>query len=111
MLGDFHLRHRSVEFRKFWTDASVPATLDVHLILDNYATHKTPLVHRWLARHPRFRLHFTPTGASWLNLVERWFAALTEKQIRRGAPRSTRELEDAIRRYIEATNHHPKPFV
>jgi transposase len=113
VLGDFHLRHRSVEFRKFLDriDAAVPAALDVHLILDNYATHKTPLIHRWLARHPRFHLHFTPTSASWLNLVERWFAALTEKQIRRGAHRSTRELEDAIRRYIEATNHHPKPFV
>jgi transposase len=81
------------------------------MILDNYATHKTPLIHRWLARHPRFHVHFTPTGASWLNLVERWFAALTEKQIRRGVHRSTRELEDAIRRYIEATNYHPKPFV
>lgn len=113
VIGDLHARHRSAEFRKFLDriDAAVPATLDLHLILDNYATHKTPLIHRWLARHPRFHLHFTPTGASWLNLVERWFAALTEKQIRRGAHRSTRELEDAIRRYIEATNHHPKPFV
>lgn len=83
----------------------------MHLILDNYATHKTLLIHRWLARHPRFHLHFTPTGASWLNLVERWFAALTEKQIRRGVHRSTRELENAIRRYIEATNRRPKPFV
>jgi len=89
----------------------VPAVLDVHLILDNYGTHKTPLIHRWLARHPRFHVHFTPTGASWLNLVERWFAALTEKQIRRGVHRSTRELEDAIRRYIETTNHHPQAFV
>jgi len=69
------------------------------------------LIHRWLARHPRFHVHFTPTGASWLNLVERWFAAMTEKQIRRGGHRSTRELEDAIRRYIETTNHHPQPFV
>jgi transposase len=113
VLGDFHARHRSVEFRKFLErlDAAVPAALDVHLILDNYATHKTPLIHRWLARHPRFHVHFTPTGASWLNLVERWFAALTEKQIRRGVHRSTRELEEAIRRYIEATNHRPKPFV
>jgi transposase len=113
VLGDFHARHRSVEFRKFLDriDAAVPAALDVHLILDNYATHKTPLIHRWLARHPRFHVHFTPTGASWLNLVERWFAALTEKQIRRGVPRSTRELEEAIRGYIDATNHRPKPFV
>ena len=81
-----------------------PPTLDVHLILDNYGTHKTPLIQRWLARHPRFHVHFTPTGASWLNLVERWFAALTEKQIRRGVHRSTRELEAAIRRYLDAHN-------
>jgi transposase len=113
VLGEFHARHRSVEFRKFLDriDAAVPAALDVHLILDNYATHKTPLIHRWLARHPRFHVHFTPTGASWLNLVERWFAALTEKQIRRGTHRSTRELEDAIRHFIAVTNGHPKPFV
>ena len=99
VLGDFHARHRSVEFRKFLDriEAAVPTALDVHLILDNYAAHKTPLIHRWLARHPRFHVHFTPTGASWLNLVERWFAALTEKQIRRGVHRSTRDLEDAIR--------------
>ena len=113
VVGDFHARHRSVEFREFLEaiDAAVPAALEVHLILDNYATHKTPLIHRWLARHPRFHVHFTPTGASWLNLVERWFAALTEKQMRRGVHRSTRELEDAIRRYIETTNHRPKPFI
>jgi transposase len=83
----------------------------VHLILDNYGTHKTPLIHRWMARHPRFHVHFTPTSASWLNLVERWFAALTEKQIRRGVHRSTRELEEAIRHYIETTNTQSKPFV
>jgi transposase len=113
VLGDFHARHRSVEFRKFLEhiEEAVPADLEVHLILDNYGTHKTPLIHRWLARHPRFHVHFTPTSASWLNLVERWFAALTEKQIRRGVHRSTRELEEAIRRYIEVTNHRPKPFV
>ena len=113
VLGDLHARHRSVEFRKFLDriDTAVPGALDVHLILDNYGTHKTPLIHRWLARHPRFHLHFTPTGASWLNLVERWFAALTEKQIRRGVHRSTRELEEAIRRYIEISNQHAKPFV
>ena len=102
-----------MEFRKFLDriEAAVPNGLDVHLILDNYATHKTPLIHRWLARHPRFHVHFTPTNASWLNLVERWFAALTEKQIRRGVDRSTRELEQAIRHYIETTNARPKPFV
>jgi len=88
------------------------AVLDVPLVLDNYGTHKTPLIHRWLARHPRFHVHFTPTSASWLNLVQRWFAALTEKQIRRGVHRSTRELEEAIRHYTEgATNTRSKPFV
>ena len=101
------------EFRKFLDTihARVPATLEVHLILDNSSTHKTPAIHRWLTRHPRFHRHFTPTSSSWINLVERWFAALTEKQLRRGVHRSTRELEAAIRRYIEITNGHPKPFV
>jgi transposase len=113
VLGDFHARHRSVEFRKFLEriEAAVPRQLDVHLVLDNYSTHKTSLIHRWLARHPRFHVHFTSTSASWLNLVERWFATLTEKQIRRGVYRSTRELEEAICCYIETTNHHPKPFL
>src|SRR5712664_3672237 len=113
VIGEFHQRHRAREFRSFLAtiDAAVPDELELHLILDNYGTHKTPLIHRWLARHPRFHVHFTPTSASWLNLVERWFAALTEKQIRRGVHRSTRELEQAVRRYIESTNHHPKPFV
>ncbi len=113
VLGQLHRRHRSREFRKFLDtiDRAVPAPLDVHLILDNYGTHKTPLIHRWLVQRPRFHLHFTPTSASWLNLVERWFAALTEKQIRRGAHRSTRELEDAIRRFIDRHNARPKPFV
>ena len=81
------------------------------MILDNYGTHKTPSIQRWLARHPRFHLHFTPTGASWINLVERWFAALTEKQIRRGIHRSTAELEQAILRYLDVTNRNAKPFV
>jgi transposase len=89
----------------------VPAALEVHLILDNSSTHKTPAIHQWLARHPRVHLHFTPTGSSWINLVERWFAALTEKQLRRGIHRSTRELETAIRRYVEITNGRAKPFV
>jgi transposase len=113
VISAFHPRQRAREFRKFLTtiDARVPARLDVHLILDNSSTHKTPAIHRWLARHPRFHLHFTPTGASWINLVERWFAALTEKQLRRGVHRSTRELEQAIHRYVDATNAHPKPFV
>ena len=90
---------------------SVPADLDVHLILDNYGTHKTPRVRRWFARHPRFHLHFTPTSASWLNLVERWFALLSQKQIKRGAHRSIRALETAIREYLAITNEAPKPFV
>jgi transposase len=113
IIGEFHQRHRAREFRTFLEtiDAAVPDLLDVHLIVDNASTHKTPLIHRWLARHPRFHVHFTPTGSSWINLVERWFAALTEKQLRRGVHRSTRELEAAIRRYIALTNARPKPFV
>lgn len=81
------------------------------MILDNYGTHKTPRIQRWLIRHPRFHLHFTPTGASWLNLVERWFATLTQKQIKRGVHRSTRELEAAIRHYLAVYNEDPKPLV
>jgi len=113
IIGECHPRHRAREFRRFLDtiDAAVPAPLDVHLIVDNASTHKTPLIHRWLARHPRVHVHFTPTGSSWINLVERWFAALTEKQLRRGVHRSTRELEAAIHRYIEITNARPKPFV
>src|SRR6266851_5036794 len=110
VIGQFHRRHRAVEFRQFLEtiDHQVPRRCALHLIIDNYATHKTPAIQRWLLRHPRFHLHFTPTGASWLNLVERWFAGLTEKQLRRGVHRSTRELEDAIRRYPEISNRHPK---
>jgi len=113
VIGTCQPRHRALEFRKFLDriEAAVPAALDVHLILDNFGTHKAPVIHRWLARHPRYHLHFTPTGASWMNLVERWFAALTEKQIRRGAHRSTRELEAAITHYVDITNEQPKPFV
>lgn len=113
VVGSCHRRHRSVEFVKFLDqiDAAVPPSLDIHLILDNYGTHKTALVHRWLAKRPRYHLHFTPTSASWLNLVERWFAALTEKQLRRGVFRSTRALEAAIMRYLERTNGNAKPFI
>ncbi|MBI3635168.1 MAG: IS630 family transposase [Candidatus Rokubacteria bacterium] len=113
VIGEFHHRHRAAEFRQFLDtiEAAVPASLDVHVILDNYSTHKTPLIHRWLVRHPRYHVHFTPTGASWINLVERWFATLTTKQLRRGVHRSTRELETAIARYIEVTNERPRPFV
>lgn len=113
VIGECHRRHRAIEFRKFLVriDENVPEDLDVHIILDNYGTHKTAAIHRWLLRHPRVQLHFTPVGASWLNLVERWFAALTEKQIKRGSHRSTRALEDAIKSYLEVTNENPKPFV
>ena len=113
VIGQFHRRHRAVEFRKFLIriDDEVPESLDVHVVLDNYATHKTPAIQRWLARHPRFHLHFTPTGASWLNLVERWFAELTQKQLRRGVHRSARQLESAIREFLEVSNEDPKRFV
>lgn len=113
VIGEFHHRHRAREFRRFLDtiDTAVPASLGVHLILDNYGTHQTPLIQRWLARHPRFHVHFTPTSASWINRVERWFAALTGKQLRRGAQRSTRQLEAAIRAYSTTTNAHPNPFV
>jgi transposase len=113
VIGECHRRHRSAEFRKFLDtiDQSVPGRLDVHLILDNYGTHKTAVIRNWLAKRPRFHVHFTPTSASWINLVERWFAALTEKQIRRGSHRSVRELEAAIKRYLAVTNEAPRPFV
>ena len=113
VVGQFHQRQRARDFRKFLDtiDANVPADLHVHLIMDNYGTHKTALVRRWLLKRPRFHAHFTPTSASWLNLVERWFALLTEKQLRRGRHRSTQELRTAIQAYIASTNEHPKPFV
>jgi transposase len=113
VIGDCHARHRSVEFRKFLStiDEAVPNDLELHLILDNYGTHKTPMIHRWLVKRPRFHLHFTPTGTSWINLVERWFAALTEKQVRRGSHRSTRQLIACIQNYIRLNNEDPKPFI
>lgn len=92
-------------------DAEVRPWLDVHLILDIYGTHKTPMIHRWLLRHARYRLRFAPTPASWLNLVERWFVELTEKGIRRGTHRSTRQIETAIKTYVRNTNDQPRPFV
>jgi len=113
VIGRLHSRHRAIEFKKFLQtiDKEVPAELDVHLILDNYSTHKTPAIHRWLAAHPRFHMHFTPTGASWLNLVERWFGELTERKLRRGAHRSVRELNKDIRSWIDIWNENPKPYV
>ncbi|WP_329373239.1 IS630 family transposase [Streptomyces sp. NBC_01483] len=113
VIGSLHRRHRAEEFKKFLIklDKEVPAGLDVHLICDNYATHKTPAIKKWLLAHPRFHLHFTPTGSSWLNLVERWFAALTNKQIRRSVHRSVQALEKDIRNWIAAWNTDPKPYV
>jgi len=112
VIGQLHRRHRSSEFLQFLRtiEANVPAELDVHLVMDNYGTHKTPSIKAWFARHPRFQVHFTPTSASWLNQVERWFATLTEKYIRRGTHRSTRQLEQAIRQYLDIHNANPKPF-
>lgn len=113
VIGELHHRHRSVEFRKFLdtVDANTPPDVDLHLILDNSSIHKTPLVHRWLLRHPHVHLHFTPTSASWLNLVESWFALLTTRRLRRGAFHSTHALEQAIKDYIATTNTDPTPFV
>ena len=113
VIGSLHRRHRTSEFLKFLKriDAAVPRELDVHLVLDNYVTHKTRRVQQWLARHPRFHLHFTPTYSSWLNQVERFFAQLTERCIKRGVHRSTWELERDIRRYLEHQNDEARPFV
>ena len=113
VIGECHRRHRSLEFRKFLDtiEEAVPTALDVHLIMDNYGTHKTAMIRRWLAKRPRFKVHFTPKSASWINLVERWFASLTVKQIRRGTHRSTVELERAIADYISVSNRDARPFV
>jgi transposase len=113
VLGQLHRRHRSQEFRRFLDtmEANVPTDLDVHIVLDNYGTHKTALIRKWFAKRPRFHVHFTPTYGSWINLVERWFAEITNKRIRRGIFRSVKELETAIREYLDVHNEHPKPFV
>jgi transposase len=113
VIGELHRRHRSSEFLKFLRtiEQSVPAELDIHLVMDNYGTHKSPTVRAWFARHPRYHLHFTPTSGSWLNLVERWFAILSQRQIKRGSHRSTLELENAIRHFLDVHNQDPKPFV
>jgi transposase len=113
VIGEFHQRHRAIEFRKFLNtiDAAVPNDLDLHIVMDNYGTHKTPAIRRWLVQHPRFHVHYTPTGTSWINQVERWFATLTEKQIRRGVHRSVNQLQHVIRQYIAVTNTSPKPFI
>src|SRR5215217_2885374 len=113
IIGRLHSRHRAIEFKKFLAtlDREVPEHLDVHLVLDNSSTHKTPAIQRWLLAHPRFALHFTPTSSSWLNLVERWFAELTTKLLRRGAHRSVGALNADIRAWITTWNDDPRPFI
>jgi transposase len=113
VIGSLHDRHRAIEFKKFLQtiDREVPADLDVHLILDNASTHKTPAIKKWLTTHARFVVHFTPTSSSWLNLVERWFGELTTKKLRRGTHRSVRDLNTDIRAWITTWNDDPKPFL
>jgi transposase len=112
VISDLHRRHRAIEFRKFLItiDKAVPAELDIHLVCDNYATHKTDMINTWLARHPRFHVHFTPTGSSWVNQVERWFGLITDKLIRRGVHISVAALENDIRQWIDTWNENPRPF-
>jgi transposase len=112
VISELHRRHRATEFKKFLAriDKAVPADLDVHLVCDNLATHKTPAIQEWLARHPRFHLHFTPTGSSWINQVERWFGYLTDQMIRRGVHKSVQALEADIRAWIANWNQDPRPF-
>jgi transposase len=113
VISEIHRQHRAVEFQKFLItiDKTVPAGLDVHLVCDNLATHKTPMITEWLAKHPRFRVHFTPTGSSWINQVERWFAFLTTQLLRRGVHKSVVALEKDVRAWIATWNEDPKPFV
>ena len=112
VISQLHRRHRAIEFKKFLVaiDKAVPADLDVHLVCDNYATHNTPEIRAWLARRPRFHVHFTPTGSSWMNQVERWFGLLTDKLIRRGVHTSVQALENDIRDWIATWNENPRPF-
>jgi transposase len=112
VISQLHRRHRAIEFRKFLAriDKAVPADLDVHLVCGNYATHNTPEIKTWLARHPRFHVHFTPAGSSWMNQVERWFGLLTDKLIRRGVHTSVQALENDIREWIATWNENPRPF-
>jgi len=113
VIGELHRQHRAAEFKKFLItiDKTVPAELDVHLVCDNYGTHKTPAIKAWLARHPRFHMHFTPTGSSWINQVERWFGLLAEQKIKRGAHKSVQALEKDVRAWIADWNTHPRPFL
>jgi transposase len=112
VIGQCQPRHRHQEFLFFLDriEASIQRRLEVHIVLDNYGTHKHPTVRKWFSNHPRYHVHFTPTGASWLNQIERWFAEITRKRIRRGTFRSVRELIQAIRDYIRENNNHPRPF-
>lgn len=112
VIGKCYKRHRAVEFKKFLgeIEKNVPLDLDIHIVMDNYATHKTPAVREWFARRARWHVHYTPTSASWLNMVERFFAEITARQIKRGAHRSVKELETAVMSYIEKRNKDPKPF-
>ena len=113
VISSLHRRHRAIEFKKFLAriDDEVPDHLDVHLICDNYGTHKTPAVKAWLARHPRFHMHFTPTSSSWVNQVERWFGLITDELIRRGSHTSVQALEADIRGWVKSWNDDPKPFI
>lgn len=113
VIGSLHSRHRAIEFKKFLAtiDDQVPDDLDVHLVMDNASTHKTPAIQRWLLAHPRFTVHFTPTSSSWLNLVERWFGELTTKKLQRGAHTSVRALNADIRNWITTWNQNPRPYV
>jgi len=113
VIGSLHARHRAIEFKNFLIkiDREVPAEYEVHVVLDNASTHKTPAVKRWLLAHPRFVLHFTPTSSSWLNLVERWFGELTTKKLQRGTHRSVRALNTDIRNWINTWNDNPRPYV
>jgi transposase len=113
VIGSLHSRHRAIEFKNFLIkiDREVPAEFVVHVVLDNASTHKTPAIKRWLAAHPRFVLHFTPTSSSWLNLVERWFGELTTKKLQRGTHRSVRALNTDIRNWIDTWNDNPRPYV
>lgn len=113
VISELHRQHRAIEWRKFLQkiDRTVPAGIDVHIVADNYATRKTPMIQKWLTEHPRVHMHFTPTSSPWLNQVERWFAELTARMLRRGAHRSMQALETDIRAWIDIWNENPKPFV
>jgi transposase len=113
VIGELHRQHRATEFKQFLAtiDKRVPQELDVHVVCDNYGTHKTPAIKAWLGRHPRFHVHFTPTGSSWINQVERWFGFLTDQMIRRGVHKSVQALEADIRSWVAGWNQHPRPFI